>query len=478
MANPKKILAFDIDEGQIALLELSGRLGSLGVDSVQLFSALDQVKPFHAKDSVTILTIPARDIFIRSFSLPANDILKDKSKLSSWLDKQSIPFKLESCYYDTFALGDYLNFMAVKKELLEQRLARVSASALMPQVVTASFLAMYNVFVYNYPEEREEFSVINIKNTYTEILLFEAKRFWFYALSSGSQRMEASLEDFSSEVLRSYESHYLQNPAFRASLKRVYITGRIKDGLCESLSRVLKRDCFPLEPLKKISSKPAVLKEKNDARAMLSLSLGCGLGVTYPRNNFISANLIREKLEKERDACQKESLKKFGFISLVVFAVLFVYLNLDAGIRIIRGSLFIKDSQAILKSVLPQTEILKNRIDGLNKLNVLLNGKLKQHKIWLSVFARIAESKPYDVDLLDIDGKRETDSYVVNISARAKSYPKINDFLATLKKDKQIKNIKVLSTTDVAAEGQAIDFKMRVEVADQEKSDGQGQALL
>lgn len=470
MANPKKILAFDIDEGQIALLELSGKSGSLGVDAIQLFSALSQIRPFHLKDSVTILTIPARDIFIRSFSLPASGILKDKSKLSSWLEKQSIPFKLESCYYDTFALGDYLNFMAVKKELLQQRLTLVSGSALIPEVVTASFLAVYNVFVYNYPEEREEFSVINIRNTYTEILLYEGKRFWFYALSSGSQRLEASLEDFNSEVLRSYESHYLQNPAFRASLKRVYITGKIKDGLCESLSRVLKRDCFPLEPLKKISSTPAALKQKNESLAMLSLSLGCGLGVIYPKNNFVSANLIGEKLVKEKGAYRKESLKKFGFISLVVFAVLFVYLNLDAAIRIIRGNVFIKDSQAILKSVLPQTEVLKNRIDSLNKLNILLNGKLKQHKIWLGVFARIAESKPYDVDLLDIDGKKEAEGYVINISARAKSYPQINDFLSALKKDKRIKNIKVLSTADVAAQGQAIDFKMRVEVVDQEKS--------
>lgn len=463
-----KIIGIDIDEGSLAAVELSKEKGKISLSRYKVSVSLKELAEDNfLKGKEAVISLPTQIFLFRSFLVPPQLKSENKEKdIASFLLRQNLPFKLEECFWNTFIFNNYINLLAARKEGIEKYLKQIEELGLSCAGVTASFMALYNIFIYNYGgrQDNDRFTLLNVKNSSCELFISDKARIWVYPLAIGRRDFKdakETAEKFSAEILRTFNSHSLQNPASGKISGVLYVSqGDFSEALISYLKGVLgELEILVFEPFKKIGLPDAVPMQQ---KQLLVNGLGCALGYLDPISSF-NINLIKEKIKKELDFGRTKVFKKASFyFAIFILACLFL---LDAASfrRLLTAKSAYKNSQLLVSSVFGQAKTLKEEKEKLLRLNDYLSSKLKQQKLYIKTLAMISESKSDSLEIREFEGKAKDGALLVNLSGKASAYETINDFLANLKKNDDIREVKIAFSSSHPADEKAIAFKIRFE---------------
>lgn len=483
-----RIIALDIDEGSIVATELFKEKERVCLGRYKVVSNLGELLlDTFFKGARVVINLPTQMVLFRSFHL-APSFLKGKNRpkdIIAFLMHQSLPFKLEECFWDTFILNTDLNLIAARKEVMEKYIAQIEELGLRCLGVTPSFVGLYNVLIYNYPGiEKDRRAILNIKSSASDLLIYEDRKLWIYPLSIGKQNLEENAQTqlkFPAEVQQLFNAHYLQNPsATQKKTNYLNICGQPgkPEGLISSLKDVLPEfEIASLDPLKKIDTSTArsingergrtidLLSQDATStvnRQLMATSLGVGLSYLKPAL-CLKINLIKEKLRQDLRADRLELSKRvlfsFGILSLVF--LLFLDINLLKNLK--NKTVIFKNTEFMISSLLPSVRNLKEEKEKLQKLQDYLEKKLGQHKLYLRVLGEVSISKPDSIEIQEIEAKAKEMKLSVNLAGSAPTYEDVNLFLINLKKNENIKDVKVVFSTFPSDELKPITFKLRFE---------------
>ena len=467
-----KIIGLDIDGAVVALTELVNRAGRIHLVRFKVFESLGELtQEASLKGEALIVNLPSQVVLMRSFRIPeslAKSRFKRKAQ-AEFLATQNLPFNLSDCYWDIFILHEYAHVVAVKKEALDKHLAEFKCACLSVTGVSVAHIALYNVFIYNYPEKiKENFMLLNLKRRSSDLLIHELERLWVYPLSMGRDDLKAgsaTQEKFSQEIKRILSAHYLQNPVSgeRAS-SDFYLSGQdpaldlalfLKRALVDSEIKVF--DC-----LRRISA-------RNEARAdshMLSLSLGAALAYLKRQASSLNINLIQESITREQGRGRSSFFIKASVFFFIGLIVTLLFWNIKMWQNFSAQLAFLKNSRSQMAEILPEAKTLKAKQETLQNARDYLQNRLRQNSLYLEALAAITQSKPPVLRIKEFDAKITDNTAEVFLSADNPTYEGINSFVANLKNKPSVRDVKIMASTLPGAkeENKVIDFKLRFEI--------------
>jgi len=467
-----KIIGLDVDEGLSVACELIRKAPRVTLTRYVKGASLAEVaaNPL-LKDAQVMVSIPTQIVLFRNFYTPAA-LAKSKGKnkvqdIIAFLVRQNLPFKLDECFWDAFIWGNHLHFIAAKKEMVEKYISQVEDAGLTCVGATVSPAALYNVLIYNYPgRQNARCAILNIRHTASDLLMYEPQKMWMYPLSVGKKDLKGSSEStqsFSLEVQRAFNAHYLQNPPAAAQTPGYfYLSGYEPSAeMTASLKKALPDfEIAALEPLTKVVSKGAV----EDPSVM---ALGIGLGLShFDIPGGLRTNLIKDKVAKNRWLATFAMMKTAAAVLISAVAAILLIRDIVLFNNFNKQAQVDRDTQAQVSSSLPQVKSLKEEKEKLGTVVNFLEAKLNQQMQYLKVLALISESKAASVLIKDFAAQKKESLLEVSLSGTAVTYEEINNFLANLKKNQDIKDVKVVASSFPALETEtkAIDFKLRFDV--------------
>ncbi|MBU4472660.1 MAG: hypothetical protein KJ842_00675, partial [Candidatus Omnitrophica bacterium] len=161
----RNIIGIDIDEDVIAACELSKKSGGVYLNNYKIVSHLKQLSEGVAlKNRSVVISLPSQLLLFRTFVVGSgtSQARDQKKAILSFLLRQNLPLELDDCFWNTFKLNGYLNLVAAKKEVVEKYLGQLKEQGFNVAAVLPSFLALYNLLVYNYGY-KENFSLLNMR---------------------------------------------------------------------------------------------------------------------------------------------------------------------------------------------------------------------------------------------------------------------------------------------------------------------------
>ncbi|MFH1457803.1 MAG: hypothetical protein ABIG31_01385 [Candidatus Omnitrophota bacterium] len=474
MQKQKKIISLDIDETSVVATALSKRRQQVHLERYAVVAELRELAAdlfFRSAD--VIIQIPSQVVLFRSFHL-ASSFFKGRNMqkdILAFLQRQNLPFRLEDCYWHSFAMDSNLNFVAARKEAVDRIIHQVEAAGFQVSGVCAPIIALYNVLIHTYPERsKERFSLLNIKTSSSDLVIYEAKRLWIYSLPMGSRNLQEpkdALENFSIEIQRILNSHNLSNPPTLQNVANYfYVTGKgFLEPLVPSLKKILADfQIMTLEPLKAIES---AVKNKDYPFNQQAMCLSLGLGLTYLDIPLgLRVNLIEGKIKKAKRASWVNLSKRALFFSALLLVSCVFLLDVKLIKQLREQAALFKKSEYQVSSILPEMKVLTEENEDLEKKEKFLAKSLNQQALYLKSLAVLSESKPSGVTIKEVDAEAKDNKLLAVISASAANYEDINIFLGDLKKKDNIKDVKVVASTfpSFGSEAKDIDFKLRFEM--------------
>jgi hypothetical protein len=467
-----KIIGLEVDEGLVVacVLVKKGRTPALTRCSTAA-TLEDTVAGGIAKEAPAFIALPAQIILFKSFYIPAA-LSKSRNQhrdIMAFLVRQNLPLKLEECFWDTFIWSSNLTLIAAKKEMVEKNIAHVNDAGLMCAGVTVAASALYNVFILNYPERKNDRCVLlHIRNAASDLVLYEPNHLWMYPLSIGKkdfgQAPQTALNLFS-ELERTFNAHTSQHPQAQGRPGGYfYLSGRGADAaLADALKKHLPDYQMDLlDPLRKI---PSLAKDIGNP-SEIALAVGIGLSA-FGASGALSTNMIRGKVSKAKSSLWLELLQKFALIGMLALSAALMIYNARLFAQLKRQSAVNKNIQEELASVVPQIKEAQAQQEKLKVLESFLETRIKAQMLYLKVLSTLAQSKGANVAIKEFSADKKDAQLEVGLSGAANGYNDINNFLANLKKNPEISNVKVVASTFPQGdekEGAPIDFKVRFEV--------------
>ncbi|MCX5697575.1 MAG: PilN domain-containing protein [Candidatus Omnitrophica bacterium] len=473
----KRIMSLDIDESFVVARELTKRGARISLGRHSTLSSLSELikdPSLKFKDEGVVINAPTQIVYFRSFAINPglSKLLKLKNRksrekeISTFIARQNLPIKLEECYWTIFILNDNLNLVAARKEIIERHIAIVENLGLRVVGVIPSIVSLYNVFIYNYPKNKNRFALLNIKSSASDMIIYEARHLWICPISVGSHTLrqdESAGEKFSLEIQRTLNSYYIQNNAREKSILPFYLSGQdLFSSLAFSLKKALGEvELIEFEPFKNV----VFPKDSKVNRQVSTLSLG--LGITYFRMpQTINVNLLREKMLKAQHLNQVKLFKKISIPLMIISVLILGLVNINL-IKDVKDQISLyKQSNLYVSKILPELKLLKSQKDKYQKPLDFLRGRLNRQILFLKALAAISEGRPKTAEIREFSAEVKDAKLQVLLSGTGPSYAEINEFLNNIRKNEEIKETKIIASSAAGGEssGGQINFKLRFEM--------------
>jgi type II secretory pathway component PulL len=470
-----RIIGLDIDESSIVATVLSLRKGSVHLDKYAVVSSLKELAADPAyRGAEVVVNLPSQMVLFRSFTLPPGALKTKNAKkeVLAFLARQSLPFKLEDCYWSWFLAAHHVHLVAARKDPADKYLRAVAEANMRVRGVCPSFMALFNLLLHTHPDKRKDrFTLINIKTASSDLLIYEAERLWTYPLALGSkdlQEQKDAPQTFCAQVQRIFNSHYLQNRLSSAGAKQsFYVTGKGPlESVGEALGKMLAdHEVAALDSLQGIETS---MKEKDYPLNQQAMSLSLGLGLSFLGvPHLLKMDLIEEKSRKIKRAAGLKFFKGAAFLSLAAVTIFALSLDVRLLKRVSAQAESLRQARSQVQSLIPQVKALQEERERLDKMEGEVRAKAFRQPLYLDSLARLSEAKPAGVILREFDAEGKEGRVQVVVSGRAGKYEDINVFLAELKKKARTTDVKVVASTfpeaspEASKDASGIDFKLR-----------------
>jgi hypothetical protein len=462
----KKIIGLEIDENFVTAAELAGGVKGAFVTKYAPAGDLNQLlRNNFFNGAEVVISIPAQLVLNRTFYPPASFLNKPK-ELVSYLSHQNLPFKLEDCYWDVFNLDKYLNFVAAKKDTIDRYLAQFESLGLKVKAIINPQIALYNVFIYNNPGI-ERFALLNIRNSASDLLIYESKRLMPYPLPMGKKDILEgvnSQESFCVELERLFNAHYLQSPRTEASPLSLFLSGQsVSASLIAALNKALPNyQVKILETMRKIS--PAKGSSIADPEVM---ALSLGLCLTYIKApGCLQINLIKRRISGREHLVWMKILKGLFSLLAILASALILFWDINLAKTLKQERLLSKELGLQVSALLPELKGLTDQKQKLEQLKGVLSTKMDQQMYFLESLAAVSETKPPTMKIKEFEAKLKDNKIGVSLTVTGVTYEEVNGFLSKLKRNKHIKEVKADASSFPGAEteSKAMDFRLSFEL--------------
>lgn len=467
----KNILSIDIDDDAVVVTELARHGNQVALVSSYVAGTLQELKNiFINRSQVTVVSLSSQGLYFKDFPL-TQSLMRSKDEkrdIVSFLRKQNLPLSLEDCFWHVARRGNVLSLIAARKAQVTEILNQLNQGGFTVSGVAPSSYGLYNLLVHNH-QEKGRFFLIYMRAASTDLIIHDEKRLWVYPLAigrAGYGEGKSTTDEFMQELRRVVNTHFMQNPAksskagFKIFLGGAVYPERFVSGLQEIFPGA---DVVSFEPFRKIV--PPSQGIPPHAQVM-GVSLGVGL-TYFGLPNTIGVNLIGEKVKTERKASRINLVEKFAAYAAVLLLAGMILLNVFYITALLRQGASVRESRAQVASLLPQVKELKLRKSALEQADAFFERKLGQQSLLLQALAAVAAGKTASIDIDEFQVKETAEVLEVYISGTSWDYNEINEFLVRLKKNKLIRNVKIVSSSFPESQEdmlKAINFKLRFEI--------------
>ncbi|MCM8798979.1 MAG: PilN domain-containing protein, partial [Candidatus Omnitrophica bacterium] len=256
-------------------------------------------------------------------------------------------------------------------------------------------------FNYQYPEEKNNFLLIDIDTVYTKISVISppGRLLFSRAIKLGMEDLEHGedntiLENFRDEIKISLSTFMKEYP--QTKIERIILTGAV--AILDKLKDYLRNE-FPMEieirlPLQRIKMGRDVLEENWFDLHRVSLNAVLGLGLE--RENLESLDLLPFQEKRERLA-RKNKLQ-------MVFSGILIFLILSTLIGFLYKKFY--EKTALLRYLNNELKKISARAQGLEekKRNLELVRELfSDRSISLDILTELHKIVPEEIDLVSFD---------------------------------------------------------------------------
>ena len=120
-----RFIGLDIDESSVVATVLSLRKGQVHLDKYAVVSSLKELAADPAfRGAEVVVNLPSQMVLFRSFYLAPGALKPKNAKkdLLAFLARQSLPFKLDDCYWSWFLAANHVHLVAAKKDSADKYL--------------------------------------------------------------------------------------------------------------------------------------------------------------------------------------------------------------------------------------------------------------------------------------------------------------------------------------------------------------------
>jgi len=470
--HPRKVVGLDLDARKIIVTELEKRgsefvLNHFYIKEFSHDDPVENLKEFLKDRRFTeyncIGAVSAEKSFFKSFVTRTN-IFKDRKKIPSFLSRQSLPVNLSDCYWDYFLVGNNLNLVAARKEIVDMQFNVFKEMGIHCPLLTAAPFALYNVFAFNYPDKKN-FCILHIRWACSNLFIFEEGKFWIHTISIGKNKLMQSrdteslgiFDEFAQEIKRLFNSHYLQKESLHRTFSEIFLSGEPIDGISESLSVALGVSVNYLNPLQKITSHISI---ENPSQ----LSLSIGLCLSYLNRTALKLNLLKEKQKAIEGKVRINVAKKVFAILMAVILIILIFFNLRLNNILNSKKKELKKYKVLLNTVVPEYKSLLSTEDFIKKRLRYLEDRINLHNLWLRILADISLSKHKNMRINFLDAETTDNILIINLAGETGDYNDINDFLSALRTKEYVSGVKIISSTPSIKEDRGVEFKVRLDL--------------
>ncbi|MCM8765340.1 MAG: pilus assembly protein PilM [Candidatus Omnitrophica bacterium] len=358
------------------------------------------------RKGLVLSLLPRHHITVRYLKLPSANPEEISAMLDFQVSKQ-IPYPKEEITYSYLKLGKdasgYTEILLaiVHQELVYKHLHLLRACGLEPERISFDTLADSEWFNYQYPEEKNNFLLIDIDTVYTKISVISppGRLLFSRAIKLGMEDLEHGedntiLENFRDEIKISLSTFMKEYP--QTKIERIILTGAV--AILDKLKDYLRNE-FPMEieirlPLQRIKMGRDVLEENWFDLHRVSLNAVLGLGLE--RENLESLDLLPFQEKRERLA-RKNKLQ-------MVFSGILIFLILSTLIGFLYKKFY--EKTALLRYLNNELKKISARAQGLEekKRNLELVRELfSDRSISLDILTELHKIVPEEIDLVSFD---------------------------------------------------------------------------
>lgn len=466
---PKTVLSIDIDNDATVVTELTQRRHKIELTSQHILRSTAELSSLPInKNQITVTSLPAPSLFFKHVpSSPALARAKDlRKEMLPFLQKQNLPLRLEDCFWQVVLSGSAITLVAARKELVEETRSRLSGAGFSIAGIVPLAYGLYNLIAHNYGE-KGKFILLNMRGRVSDIVIHEEKRLWTYAIPMGKSAVidsAGSPEMFLQEIKRVVGTHFLQNPTKSPKASsRLYLCGaNYPAAILSSLrEQFAGSEIVQVNPLRKISCPKALIPSDPYS---IAASIGYALtGLRVASAQYV--NLIGEQVRTERIASRINDAEKIAVYSMVAACLGFLFLNARLFVKMNAASSRARQTLSHVQTYIPEIKKLNEENARFETTMRFLQGKIDNQALFLNAMAAVASGTSAGMELKEFELKEGEKGLELFISGSSVDYNEINTFLAKLRGNKSIKDVKVISSGVTDQKDKTIEFKVRFDMS-------------
>jgi type IV pilus assembly protein PilM len=445
----------------------------------QLFSE-NNIKCHHVNVSAG-----GQSVFVRFIKLL--QIKEEKLKQTMKFEAQNqIPFPLSEVAWDWSLLdrdkktAKKAVIVAIKKNLVEDMIAKLKTIKLTIALIDISPIALYNCMAFNEDyDERKLSAILDIGTRTTNLVIFKQHNIWIRSFPVAAERIEEAgeqgMEEFISEIERSIEYYFMQlgeELQGGRGLEELILTGG-GTRISAIESRLLdKFGVKPkiLDPFRKLRISKDIFSNTQGEHFKNQFSVAVGLALRGVTGLRIEVNFLKEMFYERAVASHRNLYSRLSMtMAVLIFISLSIFTRQDYSVKRMKLNK-IDEMLDIYKTYEPKIKKIQDAEDVIRNKTGILYQVASSRAIWLDVLKTISEILPKEVwitDLSCIVSMEESGLGRLDLGGKALSYQSVNSFVSSLKSSPNFKDVKPVSSsieTDANSGEEIVKFSITMDV--------------
>ena len=497
----KTSIGLDIGEHFIRLVELkkvgdSIILNKFGIKEIPKDLKLDRDKVIvqlisqiltenNIKPRNVNISAGGGSVFVRFVKLL--QVKEEKLQQTMKFEAQNqIPFPLAEVAWDWSLLDKEHKttkkavIVAIKKNLVEEMIARLKTIKLSTALIDVSPVSLYNCMAFNEDYDEESLgAILDIGAKISNLVIFKKGNIWIRSFPVACDRIEEAkeqgIEEIIDEVTRSVEYYFMQGGEElrgEKKLEGLILTGpgSAVEDLQTKFSTRFNIKPRILDPFRKLRISKDVFSDANKIGVKNQIAIAVGLALRGLTALKIEVNFLKEMLSERYLSGQKSLYSRLSIAMAVLIVISFsTFMRQDYSIKRLRMKQ-VDEMLDVYRTYEPKIKAIQDAEDILKEKIDVLYQTARFRAIWLDVFKTISEILPEEVWITDVSSivsLEKSGLGRLDLSGKALSYQSVNNFVSDLKSAPSFKDVKPISSsieTDAGTGEEIVKFSITMDV--------------